>query len=158
MSFLWLFSLFTLIFHFLLKSMEWKIWRLYLFLHLIISFVALKFQSIVWTWAFNRVLQFGLDPAKTVIDLKISQPVALFGASIYLNHLSTVVCKYEKIVFFSKIHWIDWSNKVCIYKLIWLLGLSLSLMIVDFGYLSHLTVIMNKIYGIIDIGNIQISE
>ncbi len=93
-----------------------------------------------------------------MVGLETSQPIALFGAGVRLGHPGAIVHKREEITFSSEAHWVDWSDKVCVHKLVRPLGLSLRLAIVDFCCLSPLAAVTGKILGIIDVDDVQVLE
>ncbi len=92
-----------------------------------------------------------------MVGVGISQPVSLFVAGVRLGHPGAVVCKREEVAFSSETHLVDWSDKVCVHKLVRPLGSSLRLEIVDFCCLSPLAAVTGKILGIIDVGDVQVS-
>ena len=93
-----------------------------------------------------------------MVSVGTSQPVALFVAGVRLGHPGAVVCKREEVAFSSETHLVDWSDKVCMHKLVRSLDSSLRLEIVDFCCLSPLAAVIGEIFGIIDVGEVQVLE
>lgn len=68
-----------------------------------------------------------------------------------------IICS-EKILLFSKILGVDWSNKVCINELIGAFSCFLWATIVDFYTFNSLITITYKIIWLVDVVNIKFFE
>lgn len=120
--------------------------------------MALEFRSVIRPQAFDGVLDFGSSPAETMVGLEIPQPVTLFGTGVRLGHPSAVVCKCEEVAFPSKANGVDWSDEVCVHKLIRPFGSTLRLAAVDLGRLGPLKAVTDRILGVINVSDFQVSE
>lgn len=89
-----------------------------------------------------------------MVDFQTSQPVTFFRVGVCLSYPGIIVCKCKKVTFSFKAHWIDWSHKIHVYKLVWPLGSTLRLAVINFCCFSLLVAVTDEVFRIIDVGNI----
>lgn len=52
----------------------------------------------------------GLRSVKVIVNFQAFQPIAFFGAYIYIYHLGAVVGKGKEVMFSKKANWFDWVD------------------------------------------------